>query len=203
MNKLIALCGLVMLSTASTPQEGYNELECNDQEVAVIMTSNQEHNPVIYIADNSMSAPAPKLVSRMEWKTPAELTLDEIVYIEEETEIDLGFNTADYLPEGFDPNKQYVDLNAIEFIDNVETTELDFDTIAYLPEDFNPYANPTDVMSIDYIEEGEDEIDLGFNTREYLPEGFDPHEQYVDLNAIEYIEEDVWEIEFVKQDLSF
>jgi hypothetical protein len=201
MNKLIALCGLVMLSTASTPQEGYNELECDNQEVEVIMTSTEERYPVISSAGNSISTQAPKLVTRVVRETPVELPLDEIVYIEEEAEIDLGFDTAEYLPEGFDPNKQYVDLNSIEFIEEVEIADLGFDTTAYLPESFNPYAAPTDVMNIDYIEEGEDTIDLGFDTKEYLPDGFDPHELYVDLNAIEYIEEDVWKIEIPRPDL--
>jgi len=201
MNKLIALCGLVMLSTASTPQEGYNELECDNQEVEVIMTSTEERYPVISSAGNSISTQAPKLVTRVVWETPVELPLDEIVYIEEEAEIDLGFDTAEYLPEGFDPNKQYVDLNSIEFIEEGEIADLGFDTTAYLPESFNPYAAPTDVMNIDYIEEGEDTIDLGFDTKEYLPDGFDPHELYVDLNAIEYIEEDVWKIEIPRPDL--
>lgn len=201
MNKLIALCGLVMLSTASTPQEGYNELECNDQEVAVIMTSMEERNPTIYTTDNAMSMPVLKLVSSIKWATPEELDLDEIVYIEDESEIDLGFDTAEYLPAGFDPNKQYVDLDSIEFIEEGEVTDLGFDTAAYLPEDFNPYAIPTDIMSVDYIEEGEDNIDLGFDTKDYLPDGFDPHELYVDLDAIEYIEEDVWDIDYISQDL--
>ena len=201
MNKLIALCGLVMLSTASTPQEGYNELECNNQEVEVIMTSTEERYPAIYAASNSTVTAGPKLVATVVSKTPVDIPLDEIVYIEEEMEIDLGFDTADYLPEDFDPNKQYVDLNSIEFIEEGEVADLGIDTAAYLPEDFNPYAFPTDIMSVDYIEEGEDTIDLGFDTEEFLPEGFDPHELYVDLDAIEYIEEDVWEIEFVRQDL--
>jgi len=201
MNKLIALCGLVLLSTASTSQEGYNELECNSQEVAVIMTSTEERYPVIYTSDNSMSRPAVKLVSRIVWETPVELALDEIAYLEEETEFDLGFDTAEYLPEGFDPTKQYVDLKAIEFIEEDDLVDLGFDTALYLPENFDPYSCPVDVMNVDYIEEGEDNIDLGFDTADYLPEGFDPHELYVDLDAIEYIEEDVWDIDYISQDL--
>lgn len=190
-----------MLSNASTPQEGYKELECNDQKVAVNTTSMEECYPIIYTTDNSKSKSAPELVSSIEWETPVALALDEIVYIEEESEIDLGFDTADYLPEGFDPHKQYLDLNSIEFIEEEEVADLGFDTTAYLPEDFNAYAIPSDIMSIDYIEEDEDIIDLGFDTKDYLPDGFDPHKLYVDLDAIEYIEEDVSEIEYISQDL--
>ena len=201
MNKLIALCGLVMLSTATTSQEAINYLECNNQEVEVIITSTEQRYPVTYLADNSkMSAPAPKLVSRIVRETPVELAMDEIIYIEEE-EVDLGFDTAEYLPENFDPYKQYVDLDAIEFIEEEESLDFGFETSEYLPENFNPYASPVEVMNIDYIEEGEDEFDLGFDTAQYLPEGFDPHEFYVDLAAIEYIEEeDELEFNFLIED---
>ena len=201
MNKLLALCGLVMLGTTSTPQEGNDVLECNDQEVEVIMTSTEERNPEMYNKGTSKSSTAPKLVSWVR-ETPDELDLNEVVYIEdEESDFELGFDTAEYLPENFDPYKQYVDLNSIEFIEEEDMSDLDFDTTEYLPEDFNPYAIPGDISSISYIEEGEDYFDLGFDTSEYLPEGFDPYEYYVDLSAIEYIEEeDELEFDFLHQD---
>lgn len=201
MNKLFALCGLVMLGTTSTPQEGINILECNNQEVEVIITTTEEHNPVVFNENILESSTAPKLVS---WvgEAPQEIVLDDIVYIEdEESDFDLGFDTAEYLPENFDPYKQYVDLNSIEFIEEGDISDLGFDTSAYLPDDFDPYSIPVDINSVSYIEEGEDEIDLGFDTSEYLPEGFDPHEFYVDLDAIEYIEEeDELEFDFIVQD---
>jgi len=40
-----------------------------------------------------------------------EFDINSIVYIEDEVKIDLGFDTADYLPENFDPYKSYFDLN--------------------------------------------------------------------------------------------
>ena len=195
MNKLFALCGLVMLGTTTTPQESNNNLDYSDQVVEVSTISAAEQAPVIFTVNSSLQSSSNKTVSQFTWEEAVETNLDDIVYIEEEAEIDLGFNTADYLPEGFDPNEPYVNLNAIEFIESEEEIDPGFDTSAYLPEDFDPYAFPVNVMTIDYIEEGEDEIDLGFDTAEYLPDGFDPHDYYVDLDAIEYIEEDVWDID--------
>jgi hypothetical protein len=97
--------------------------------------------------------------------------ISTIEYIEEEIEIDLGFDTAEYLPEGFDPYKIYVDLNAITFI--TEEVELN-DLSEFLPEGFDAYAAPTDVQSINFIDENDD-FEINFNTKKHLPEGFDPY----------------------------
>jgi len=107
-------------------------------------------------------------------KVPEELDLDSITYIEDENPFNLGFDTADYLPEGFDPYKVYVDLDAIHFIEAQDTDELGFDTTTALPENFDPYAAPTDFRSVSYLEVEEDfypEID----THAWLPQGFDPY----------------------------
>lgn len=103
----------------------------------------------------------------------AELDLNEIAFIEEEPKIELGFDTTEYLPEGFDPYELYVDLNAVEYIDGQEEIELGFNVADYLPTDFNAYANPSDIASISYIEE--EQIELGFDTAAYLPANFDPY----------------------------
>ena len=192
MNKLIALCGLVLLSTTTTPQEGNNGLESNVQEVEVTMTSAGGDNQFAYVMNGPTLKAAPKLVSRINTESPKELNLDEIIYIEEEVPVELGFNTEDYLPEDFNPYEQYVDLNSIEFIEEEEeeTWDLGFDASVYLPDNFNPYAIPGDVMNIDYIEEGEDEVDLGFDTAKYLPEDFDPYDVYVNFDSIEFYEDD-------------
>ena len=97
--------------------------------------------------------------------------INTVEYIEEEIEIDLGFDTADYLPEGFDPHKIYFDLNTVEYIE--EEIELS-DLTKYLPEGFDAYAFPTDVQSINYIDES-DSFTLDFDTKKYLPEGFNPY----------------------------
>ncbi len=97
--------------------------------------------------------------------------INTIEYIEEEDEIDLGFDVADYLPEGFDPYKMYVDLNAIDYIEE-EIEIADFSQ--HLPEGFDAYAFPTDVQSINYIDEN-DSFSVDFDTKKHLPEGFNAY----------------------------
>ena len=106
------------------------------------------------------------------------LELNSIAYIEESIEIDLGFDTAAYLPDGFDPYELYVDLNAISFIEAEENWP---ELTKYLPSDFEPYANPSYFRSVDYIDPSDD-LELDFNTSEYLPEGFDPYKREAELN---------------------
>ena len=97
--------------------------------------------------------------------------INSIEYIEEEAEIVLGFDVADYLPEGFDPYKMYVDLNAIEYIEE----EIEFAHISTnLPVGFDAYAYPQDVQSINYMDEN-DALELDFDTKKHLPEGFNPY----------------------------
>ncbi|MGB5370538.1 MAG: hypothetical protein WBN18_08915 [Flavobacteriaceae bacterium] len=98
--------------------------------------------------------------------------INSIVYIEDDIQIDLGFDHFDYLPEGFDPYKMYVDLNAIAFIE--EEPSLKVNSKKHLPEDFDAYAYPKDVKGFNYID-GNDQIDLEFDTQEHLPEDFDPY----------------------------
>ncbi|TRZ43090.1 hypothetical protein DMZ48_10360 [Robertkochia solimangrovi] len=77
------------------------------------------------------------------------VVLDNMVYIEEEQPVELGFDTAQYLPEGFDP---YIgNLNDIEYID-LDEIEVEFDTDLeqYLPENFDPHVG--DLNSIMYID---------------------------------------------------
>lgn len=81
--------------------------------------------------------------------------IEEIEYLDDNEEIDLGFDTADYLPNDFDPYKgMELDLSEIDYIELEEEIVFDFDTKEYLPVDFNPYANPTlDLNSIFYLED--------------------------------------------------
>lgn len=117
-----------------------------------------------------------------------------VTYIEEEEVVDLGFDTADYLPENFDPTKFYVNLDAITYLEE-ECIALGLETSAYLPEGFDAYAAPQDIDGITYIDEN-DTIVTDFDASEHLPEGFDPYEFYFDLNSIEYIEEEEIELDF-------
>jgi len=97
--------------------------------------------------------------------------INTVEYIEEEAEIILGFDVADYLPEGFDPYKMYVDLNAIAYI--AEEIEVE-DLSEHLPVGFDAYAYPNDVQSINYIDEN-DEFEIDFDTKKHLPEGFNAY----------------------------
>lgn len=103
----------------------------------------------------------------------ANLTLNEIIFIEEEETIELGFDTAKYLPEGFDAYEGMgLDLSEIVIIEEEEEIELGFDTADYLPLGFNAYKGMVfDIDEIDYIEL-EDEIELDFDVNEYLPINF-------------------------------
>lgn len=98
--------------------------------------------------------------------------INTVEYIEDEVEINLGFDTADYLPEGFDPYKVYVDLNAIEYVEEEEMTTSNLSK--YLPKNFDAYANPTDVQSISYIADN-DSVELNFETKKHLPKGFNAY----------------------------
>ena len=187
MNKFLFLCGLVMLGTTTTPQETKLTSNCSSTEDSIYEATFEVNNPEIFAMQSETVWKAPKLISRMPVNAPDDIKVSEIVFIEEETAIDLGFDTADYLPEGFDPYKVYFDINSVEFIDD-EAEELGFETAAYLPEDFNAYANPGSLDGINYIED--EDIVLGFDTADYLPEGFDPHEFYFDLDSVEYIEDE-------------
>ena len=147
MNKLIAICGLMLLGSVSAMG--------NCETVENVPTSTS------FVMDS-------------ECKTNPDLDLKDIVFIEEEPQIELGFDTVDYLPEGFDPYQMYVDLNTIEFIEEHDEISLGFNVAEYLPSQFDPYAYPSDIDGINYIDEA-DQFELGFDTTTYLPEDFDPY----------------------------
>ena len=94
--------------------------------------------------------------------------IDSIVYIEEEKPVELGFDTAMYLPEGF--NAYGIPANAmdISYIEEEYEVVLDFDINEYLPKAFDPYKMYFDFDSIPYIEEGEI-IECDFEIYEVLP----------------------------------
>ncbi len=104
------------------------------------------------------------------------LSIDDIVVMETVEEIDLGFDTAEYLPAGFDAYAgMEPDLDQINFIETEKEIDLGFDTAEYLPAGFDAYAGmEPDLDQINFIET-EKEIDLGFDTAEYLPKGFNPY----------------------------
>lgn len=67
--------------------------------------------------------------------------LNTIEFIEDDDEIELGFDVAYYLPFGFDPYKGMIfPFSEIEYIEDEECIDLGFDTSTYLPNSFNPYV---------------------------------------------------------------
>lgn len=157
MNKLVAICGMIMLGTTATPnyQETIKEtIPSSDAEVA--STRNNTLDNICITCNYS-------------------LDLDTIVFLETEAPFDLGFDTADYLPEDFNPYEVYVNLDAIPYIEGEDDADLGFDTANWLPAGYNPYAAATDIDGFSYME---DETSLFFpelDTRAYLPVNFDPY----------------------------
>lgn len=178
MNRLLIIYGFALLASpaiAETQQEGFII-----PAVQVVLSDNNEFDPC-----------GKKQCDTIKDYT---LNLDEIEYIDEE-EIELGFDTSAYLPEGFDPQVAYFDLNSVEYVEYDEDYSLGFDTTAFLPQDFDPYSANVGLNAINFIED--EEVELGFDTAVYLPEGFSPFESYFDINSIIYIDIKELESEFI------
>lgn len=99
------------------------------------------------------------------------LEVGDISVMELEEEIDLGFNTAQYLPVGFNPYKgMKLDLDDIVIMEEEEEIQLGFDTALYLPVGFNACEGIEDKMDdMDFLKEKE-QIYLEFNEEDYLSE---------------------------------
>lgn len=67
-----------------------------------------------------------------------EFDISNIEFVEIEEGIDLGFDSAKYLPEDFDPYTASISIGSIDFIED-EEVNLDFNTEDYLPKDFDAY----------------------------------------------------------------
>ncbi|RKN83581.1 hypothetical protein [Ulvibacterium marinum] len=104
-----------------------------------------------------------------------EFDINSITYIEEEAQVDLGFDTADYLPEGFDPYTIYFDLNSVSYMEEEGLPQLE-ELKIYLPADFDAYADPSSVEGINYMDSSDD-IEMDFETAEYLPESFNVYQR--------------------------
>ena len=176
------ICGLMLLG--SVPAQENVKIGTKLQPVSIASAISQDMLVAnIELAETIIWSESIVLDSDTECKENANLDLNEIVYIEEEPQIELGFDTAEYLPEGFDPYKLYVDLNAVEYVEEQEEIELGFNVADYLPANFDPYADPLDIESINYMEE-EEQIELGFDTAAYLPANFDPYSREVEAKEV-------------------
>ena len=160
MSKLLLIYGCALLSSSPVTEEQQSSLNQPVQETKTEIQSTFENS----ISVLRINAEVQNLADTyMGWEEDsAEFDLDEIEFVEDEAEIDLGFDTSAYLPEGFNPYENYFDLNSIIFLE--EDVEFNLDTESYLPSDFDAYSEVLDVHSINYIEE--EDGDLGFNTEE-------------------------------------
>jgi hypothetical protein len=178
MKKVTALIGTGLLTVILLSFVGKGNCQGDDQ-VTKAQTSlenhywNYSHDPYLVLdADSDI--------------------LENIVYLEENEEIDLGFDTADYLPTGFNPYEgMEFDIDKIDYIELEEEPVLGFDTNEYLPIGFDPYVQlELNLDEIVYIEDEED-ILLDFDTQMYLPEGFDAYaEVEINLDEIAFIEDE-------------
>jgi hypothetical protein len=152
----IGLLGAVLISFIGTHK-------CEESE-------NEKSLAIFYEETNSFEE-----ILRLQNETEI-LKIEDIPVIEKEEEISLGFDTAQYLPLGFNAYKgMELDLDDIPFIEEEEEIDLGFDTARYLPEGFNAYEGAEFYIDdIVYIEE-EEKIVLGFDTQEYLPENFNAY----------------------------
>ncbi|NNK74826.1 MAG: hypothetical protein HKP42_02060 [Maribacter sp.] len=173
MNKLMLICGLLLLGSVPA-QENVNVGAVVPTVYGISEVTQELPTANIKTVEPLLWTKSLVSVSDPECAENAMLDLNEIAFIEEEPEIVLGFDTGDYLPEGFDPYELYVDLNAVEFVEEQKEIVLGFNVADYLPASFDPYANPSDIDGINYLEE-EEQIELGFDTAEYLPANFDPY----------------------------
>lgn len=157
MNKIVAICGMIMLSTTATPnyQESFIETLPTHYMVAAATRINTTEKNCITCSDS--------------------LDLDKIVFLEADPSLDLGFDTADYLPENFNPYEVYVDLGSITYIQGDDEVDLGFNTANWLPSGFDPYAAATDIDGFSYMEDETSLIFPELDTKAYLPKNFDPY----------------------------
>jgi len=182
MNKLFILCGMVLLGITSTPQEdSSNDLIPSNELYSIGFTVDLDYLATDFLTPDTFYCQA-------DLKSGA-LPLDAIPFAELEEEVDLGFDTAVYLPENFDPTASLVDLKTISYLELENFEALGFKTEEYLPASFDPYAIPTNFMDISFIE-AEEEVDLGFDTKQFLPIGYNAYELEFDLDSILFIEEE-------------
>nr|WP_299344610.1 hypothetical protein [Allomuricauda sp.] len=80
------------------------------------------------------------LANAQELNNPVEkFDVNSVEFVEDDQDLDLGFDTATYLPENFDPYSGIISVKAINYIDICDEVDLGFETNGYLPTGFDPY----------------------------------------------------------------
>jgi len=106
----------------------------------------------------------------------SKITIEEVA-IEEEDEA-FEFNTADYLPVGFDANRTI----EFEVVLEEEDAPFDFNTKDYLPIGFGLNKSILDSIQEINIEEADEPFD--FDTKKYLPVGFNAYKKVMNHTEI-------------------
>lgn len=204
MSNLLTLYVCALLSGNTVAEQEQNGLAFAQP---IVVTT---QNVVDHTANENSSIPfLTDFVSAQAATNASEVILEKNEFkdkIKRDNGLDLGFETANYLPQNFDPYAVPKTIHVIDFIEEEEEVILNFNTADYLPEDFNPYeayfnvhdleimvverplnipalkqaqlksANDFNVHSIDFIEQ-EEEIVLGFDTKAYLPKNFNAYDK--------------------------
>ena len=69
------------------------------------------------------------------------IDMDTITYIEDEKPVELGFDTATYLPENFDAFGVPSNFMDISYLEEEDELRFDFDIKEYLPKGFDPHKD--------------------------------------------------------------
>ena len=152
MKSLFTICSMLLITISAT---SFNTIENPDSLTLKCTELNVEE-----------CALATHFTSEVE--EPVKIKDINVYELEEEVNID--FDTKQFLPEGFNPLKGLGDLdwNTIELIELEEEEVIDFDTKQYLPKDFNSQKGMYDLdwSTIELIEI-EEEVDIDFNAKSY------------------------------------
>ena len=106
-----------------------------------ISAKTNTNSDTFYSLDNEKQKLEQVLFTQLEDLYTENFEISEIVVIELEEEVELGFDTSMFLPVDFNAlkGKNDLDWNSIELIEIEEDIEINFDTKAYLPLGFDPY----------------------------------------------------------------
>ena len=138
MNLILLFSGLLLLGSNSTPHDPINNPSESDVDIVTTSFLITHQALVETWRENENPWGLERGLSVAEYSEP---DLSEIVFIEEEEDIDLGFDTSLYLPDNFDPYSAPTDPMSVSFIED-EEQDLDpeIDTSLFLPVGFDPYA---------------------------------------------------------------
>lgn len=157
MKSLIALCSMLLITISAT---SFNTIENPDS---------------LTLKCTALKLEECALVDSLASIKDEPVKIEEVYVYELEEEVNIDFDTSQFLPEGFNPLKGIGDLdwNTIELVELEEDVYFDFDTNIYLPNDFNPLKGMYDLdwSTIELIEL-EEEVIFDFDTKKYLPANF-------------------------------